>query len=146
MAELATAGSVVGIISLGISCCEGLTRYYSEFKSRSDEVNNLISNIDDLRVICRSIDHELQKRIQLQENTAQQALRLIAKCLDNVKHLEDALTKCRITPLPQAFADRLAVLRVKALYPFRKKTLPALKEAVDDVLKNLGSALQILQL
>ena len=147
MAEaLGTAGSVVGLISLSISCCEGLTKYYSDYRSHSDEVNHMIANIDELKIICQNVQIELQGRINPQERATQQAVRLIDTCLENVRKLDDALVKCRATTLPQDLTAKIMAFRAKALYPFRKRTLQTLIRAVDDVHKNLGSALQMLQL
>ncbi|KAL8722591.1 MAG: hypothetical protein Q9225_000947 [Loekoesia sp. 1 TL-2023] len=146
MAELATAGSVIALISLGIQCCDGLTTYYSNYRSYSDEINQISQHIDELKIVCHNLERELQRRTQTIDPTAQQAIRLIANCRNNIQKLDDTLNQCRTTQLPQNFAAKIQMFRAKALYPFKKRTLQTLEEAVESVQRNLGSALQTLQL
>lgn len=145
MAALAVAGSLVGLVSLSIQCCEGLTSYYSDYSSYSDEINQTLQHIDELTIICRNLERELQGRTQSTDPASQQAIRLIFSCHDNIAKLESALMQCRTTQLPDSFAAKAQAFRAKALYPFRKKTLQSLRKAVNDVQRNLGSALQTLE-
>lgn len=146
MAELAIVGTVGGLISLSIQCCEGLTNCYSDYRSYSDDINQNLQHIDELKIICHNLDRELQRCTLPIEPTAQQAIRLITSCQDNIQKLDDTLSQCRTTQLPQNFTIKIKILRTKALYPFKKRTLQTLKEAVNGVQRNLGSALQTLQL
>ena len=143
MAELATAGSVVGLLSLSIQCCEGLTKYYSDYRSYSDEIHRISQHIDELGIICRNLESELQR---LTQPTAQQVIRLIADCQNNIQKLAHTLNRCRTIQLPQNLDTKLRFSGAKALYPFKKRTLQTLEEAVSDAQRNLGSALQTLQL
>ena len=145
MTEFAAAGTVAGLISLSISCCAGLANYYSDFNSCSDELNYMVISLEELRSLCQTIDSQLQGRNQVQEPTAQ-VVRLIAQCRDKVQELDVTLFECRKTKLSQDTTTKMTLFQAKALYPFKKKTLQRLKETVDDVHKNLGSALQILQM
>ena len=146
MAELATAGSVISLISLSIQCCQGLTNYYSDYTSYSDDINRIFQRIEELTIICQNLERELQRHIQPIEPTAQQAIRLIASCQSDIQKLDQALSQCRTIQLPQSFTAKIQSFRAKSLYPFKKKTLQTLEEAVNSVQRNLGSALQTLQL
>lgn len=146
MAELAVAGSVVGLISLSIQCCKGLTSYYSDYRSYSDEINRTFQRMDELKITCCNLKRELEGRAQPIEPTAVQAIGLIASCQNNIQKLDHALNQCRTTQLPKEISARIQSIRAKGLYPFKKKTLQTLEEAVNSVQKNLGSALQTLQL
>jgi uncharacterized protein YoxC len=146
MAELAIVGSVIGSLSLSIQCCEGLTNYYSDYKSYSDEINRILQRTDELKITCHNLERELQGRTQSIEPTAQQAIRLIATCQDNIQKLDHALSQCRSTQMPQNLTAKIQLFRAKSLYPFKKRTLQTLEEAVNSVQRNLGSALQTLQL
>lgn len=146
MAELAVAGSVVGLVSLSIQCCEGLTSYYSDYRSYSDEISQILQHIDELTMICCNLERELQGRAQLTEPASQHAIRLISSCRFNIQKLKRALSQCRTTPLPVNFTAKVQAFRARALYPFRKRTFQSLNEAIDSVQRDLGSALQNLEL
>ena len=146
MAELAVAGSVVGLISLSIQCCEGLTSYYSDYSSYSDEISQALQHIDELMILCRNLERELQRRAQPTEPASQQAFRLISHCRNNIQKLEHFLHRCRTAQLPNNFTAQARAFRAKALYPFRKKTLQSLLQAVKNVQRNLEGALQTLQM
>lgn len=146
MAELAVAGSVVDLVSLSIQCCEGLTSYYSDYRLYSDEINRTLQHIDEVTTICRNLERELQGRVQSTDPILQQVIRLIISCHINIQKLEYALNQCRTTQLPTNFTAKAQLLHAKVLYPFRKKTLRSLEEAVHRIQTNLGSALQTLEL
>ena len=138
MAELATVGSVVGLISLSIQSCQGLTSFYSAWSSYDEHINQIHQNINELKTTCENLDRELHRITQNQESAVQQVVRLITSCQEGIKNLRDTLESCRSTQRPHSVN--------RALYPFRKKTLHTLKSSVRDIQGNLHIALQTLQL
>ena len=146
MAELATAGSVVGLISLSIQSCQGLASYYSAWKSYDEQIGHTYRNLDELRITCENLERELQRITQYQEPAVQQVVRLIASCQDGINSLGHALEKCHSVQIPDTLTAKIRLYRDRALYPFRKQTLQRLRDTVHDIQGNLSSALQILQL
>ena len=146
MAELATVGSVVGLISLSIQSCQGLTSYYSAWRSYDEQISQTYRNINELKVTCENLERELQRITRDQEAVVQQIVRLIASCQDGIKSLRHALDQCQSTQTPNSLTAKIKIHRDKALYPFRKQTLGTLKDTVHDIQTNLHTALQILQL
>ena len=146
MAELAAAGSVVGLISLSIQSCQGLTSYYSAWKSYDEQISQTYRNVNELKILCESLGRELQRITHYQEPAVQQVNRLIASCQDGIKSLRDALDKCHSTQVPHNLATRIELHRVRALYPFKRQTLQSLRDTVDGIQRNLGTAVQILQM
>ena len=146
MAELATAGSLVGLISLSIQSCQGLISYYSAWKSYDEQIGHTHRNLDELRITCENLERELQRIIQYQEPAVQQVVRLIASCQDGINSLRDALEQCHSVQIPDTLTAKIRLYRSRALFPFRKQTLERLKYTVHSIQGNLGSALQILQL
>ena len=146
MAELATAGSLVGLISLSIQSCQGLASYYSAWKSYDEQIGHTHRNLDELRITCENLERELQRITQYQESAVQQVVRLIASCRDGINSLRHALEQCRSVQIPDTLTAKIKLYRDKALYPFKKQTLQRLKDTVHDIQGNLSSALQILQL
>lgn len=145
MAELATAGSLVGLISLSIQSCQGLTSYYSAWKSYDEQIGHTHRNLEELRTTCETLELELQRITQYQEPAVQQVVRLIASCRDRINNLHHALEQCRSVQIPHTLAAKLELYRARALYPFRKQTLNTLKDNVHSVQSNLSSAMQVLQ-
>ena len=146
MAELATAGSLVGLITLSIQSCHGLASYYSTWKSYDEQIGHTHRDLDELRTTCETLERELQRVTQYQEPAVQQVVRLIASCQDGINALRHALEQCHSVQIPHTLAAKLELYRARALYPFRKQTLKTLKDNVHNVQGNLSSALQVLQL
>ena len=49
------AGSAVGVISLGISVCQGLVTYCSQYKSFNDGISNMIRKVQGLNDILAAL-------------------------------------------------------------------------------------------
>ena len=146
MAELATAGSLVGLISLSVQSCQSLTSYYSAWKSYDEQIGHTHRNLDELRITCENLEQELQRITQYQEPAVQQVVRLIISCRDGINSLRYALEHCQSVRIPDSLTAKIKVCRARALFPFRKQTLQRLEDTVHHIQGNLGSALQILQL
>lgn len=146
MAELAAAGSVVGLISLSIQSCQGLTSYYSAWRSYDEQISQTYRYVDELRLTCEHLERELQNISQIQKPAVEQVVELIASCQDEIHSLRYALDRCHSTHLPQSLGEKIVLHRARLLYPFKKQTLQTLKGTVHDIQGNLGSALQVLQL
>ena len=146
MAELATAGSLVGLISLSIQSCQGLTSYYSAWKSYDEQIGHIHRNLDELRITCENLERELQRIVQDQEPAVRQVVRLITSSQDGINSLRHALKQCHTVQIPHSLTAKIKVCRARALFPFRKQTIQRLKDTVHDTHGNLDRALQILQL
>ena len=147
MAELATAGSIVGLVSLSIQACEGLTRYYNDYRSQSEEINSLFQRVEDLKNMCENLKRELRRRLrQTLEPLDDQVAKLISSCRDGISDLESALKTCSTTKKPASRVARLNQLRLRIAYPFKKSTIQRLNEYVHRVQGNLQSALQVVQM
>ena len=64
MAELAAAGSVVGLITLGLQSCQGLALYYSAFKSIDDELGQAYQDINELKITCENLEGVIRRTAQ----------------------------------------------------------------------------------
>ena len=146
MAELAAAGSIVGLITLGVQTCQGLTSYYAAYRSVDDDISQAYQNINELKITCENLERELQRTTQNEGRLIQQVVRLIASCQNGIETLRSALDRCSSSHIPQSLAGKLDLYRTKMSYPFRKQTLQTLKDSVHSTQVNLGCALQILQL
>ena len=145
MAELATAGSIVGLISLSIQACEGLTRYYHDFRSHDQEISSFHQDIEDLKRMCKNLEHQLRRSRRRSEPLDHQLTDLISSSRDGIKRIQCAVERCSSIEKPQSQIARLNQLRLRLVYPLRKGTIQGLNETVHRVQRNIQTALQILQ-
>ena len=136
----------MGFVSLGIQSCEGLAKYYSDYKSYDEEIGCIYYQIEELKTVCENLRIELGKRGLYHEAIVQQVARLIVSSQGGIERLKDALDQCHSAGNPQTLAAKLQRYRSKAAYPFKKQTLQELKNTVQSTQGILQSALQILQL
>jgi 5-bromo-4-chloroindolyl phosphate hydrolysis protein len=68
----------------------------------------------------------------------------IDKCNQKLKELEEMLKKCKDTPIATNLTSKFS--KSRALYPFRRDTLLALRESVGWLQGNLENSLSLLNL
>ncbi|KAK5722840.1 hypothetical protein LTR17_014226 [Elasticomyces elasticus] len=126
------AGGVVGILSLGIQVCQGLTWYYGLAKDCPKDVAATLSSINSLR---KTLDlfALVYADDGLHQDTKVRVEDSVRLCTEGVRALEDENKKFG----PERLMSRFA-------YPFKASTLAKLKEAVGEVMGQLSLALQIL--
>lgn len=142
------AGSAVGVISLGLSACQGLLAYYGPFKSFHEEISDVTSQIESLDGILKVLQNILFKiDIQHASPTADStkiALDAIMRCQQKLQKLETTLDKCAKTPAKMLLVSKLRLNRI--LYPFRQETLMSLIKTMGWLQGNLNTALQMLNM
>ncbi|KAF7190864.1 hypothetical protein HII31_08023 [Pseudocercospora fuligena] len=131
------AATIAGLISLGLTVCEGLTKYYSAAKSHVKDIKDIISQ---LRVLT-NILQVLQSTVETSDFTLSPAFQLvlsnIENCRDGIKELEQH--KALLQPLPTTVGVVKGSFQ-KAIYPFRKHQLESLKTTLDRLNSQLSLA------
>jgi hypothetical protein len=145
MAELALAGSVVGVISLGIQVSEGLLRYYHDYTGYGDDVKNLYSKIHGIEATLELLSQALNNRT-LASAQISRIVSCLADCKTGLQLLSKRLEKLKKYDDPQGFRETLKAGRSQLLYPFQKDTLKKLDVIVEDLVHRLDSALAVVQL
>jgi hypothetical protein len=145
MAEaLGFVSSVAGVVSLGISVCQGLVQYYSSFKDQKSDVATTVSSISTLSSILellkssigdKKFDGKIMENVSKSIESCEEGILALQKKLRKVKEVENVDLKSKVHDLGR-----------RALYPFRESTLVKLREIVDDVRSNLALALDTLHL
>jgi hypothetical protein len=137
------AGTAVGIVSLGLSVCQGLVSYYSTFRDYSKETKNMLQKLEGLKDVLQVLEDFFQYHDDLRTETAavKTAKRNILACKRGLGQLEDIMDKCKATPVKpeRDFLNR-------ALYPFRRDTIKAVLEHVESLQSNLDTSIDVLQL
>ncbi|KAI9708174.1 MAG: hypothetical protein M1820_004128 [Bogoriella megaspora] len=139
-------GTAVGVLSLGIQACQGLTEYYRAWEGQDEEISGILGNLLREQDILELLQHTLAKQppgfcasvIQVEECITQVNTEFIK--------LDEMLRKCRQVPAPVGAREKARNIAKGLLYPFRRETIRELKEAAGEVGKLLALAVQHLQL
>ena len=139
---LSIIASAGGIISLGITVCQGLIDYCQTVAGQYRDVRVLVQDLQDLQKSLTSLQDSLTHRPDL--------LNLVLPHIDRLK--------CRINDLQpmlgrfeenvskqQAFKDKAKKATQRTLYPFKKGTLSKLRDTVRQAQDNLKLALGVVQ-
>ncbi|KNG90108.1 hypothetical protein ANOM_002095, partial [Aspergillus nomiae NRRL 13137] len=146
---LSVTASVAGIVSLGLTVCQGLLSYYGPYKTCYEDVKHTVEIVETLNGTLQGLNGLLAKASVFQHpSVAQQATcaaDLIKRCQEHIHKLTAMLAKFRKTSSNGKLTGfRSQVNRM--LYPFQKETVVSVKESLTSLQRNLGSALQGLQL
>ncbi|KAA8647781.1 hypothetical protein EYZ11_013356 [Aspergillus tanneri] len=146
---LSAAGSAVGVISLGLTVCQGVLAYYGPFKAFHEQVDEVACRIAALDGILKALQHVLtDAHVLSASETAPSAavgIDTILDCQEGLNKLRKMLEKCDKTKqagssiAPKKRIDRLS-------YPFRRETLKALMETTSWLQANLDTSLQMLNM
>lgn len=143
---LSVAGSVAGLISLGIQVTQSLVNFYNAYKNRDSDLVHMIERLDSLLDIFQCLKKTLSDRhFQVDERSLIESIETsIKSCEEWIQELQDECQKFTKTSQGVKAAVRVAGRRVT--YPFRQSTLQKLDEDIGEIRANLSSALNVLQL
>lgn len=144
MAEV--AGIAVGVVSLGLQVCHGITSYYQPCKNQDHIIADFLGDVDNLNKSLEVVRSGLFKIDQSQFGLIQQAEGNIAACDAATKRLDALLAKCRQTTVPLNIKERAQMLARKAAFPFRLSTVKELRDTLKALQANAALAIQALQL
>lgn len=145
---LSVAGGAAGVVSLGLTVCQGLLAYYRPFKSFQEEIDNVTCRIETLDGILKTLQSILLVNAPVlaassTDEPVHTAVDSIQRCKRGVQALEKMLEKCTKTTSPaNRFTAKPQSSRI--LYPFRRETLMTLIETISWLHTSLNTALQAL--
>jgi hypothetical protein len=143
------AGGAVGVISLGLTVCQGLLAYYGPFKTFHEQIDEIASRVSSLDGILNALQRVLiNAHVLSNPPTAQStavAIDSIICCHNGLQRLRKMLEKCQNKkPASNLLGSNIQVNRM--LYPFRRDTLVTLMETMNWLQSNLSTSLQILNM
>ena len=144
---LSVAGSVVGIISLGIQVTTSLVNCYKSYKGRESDIIHMTGKLDSLLVILQSVETTLSgRRFHVDERSLIQSIETSIKNCDEM--IQELHYECQKISRSSSDGTTAAITRAgrRVTYPFRQSTLQKLDEEIDDLRANLSTALDVLQL
>lgn len=148
MAEaLGVAGSVVGIISLGIQISQGFLQYYESWKSQDEDIADMCVSLENLLRTLVVISETIQPPTNFTRSVVENVEKNVGSTKQAIDKLCDELRQVQNLGIPKQGARALMRRHLRrALYPFKKPTLSKIEQAVGEARSNLGPALDALQL
>lgn len=145
--QLSIAGSVAGLISLGITVTQTLVDFYTSYKHQDSELIGTIEKLDSLLIILQSLKNALSNRgFEADERD------LIKKIQTSIENCDELIYELHgeCQKFSKATSNGIkAVVKVagrQATYPFRQSTQQKLDEDIRQLCDNLSVALSVLQL
>jgi hypothetical protein len=146
---LSVAGSSIGVISLGLTICQGLFAYYGPYKSFNHEIKDFTCRVEVLQGLLGALQIILSDtyafNASLASETAKIACNIVQHCQLGLQRLDRMLDKCKLNPFPRtSLGAKFHIERLS--YPFRRETLMAFLEIVGWLQANLNTALHMLNM
>ncbi|KAJ5640617.1 hypothetical protein N7528_000242 [Penicillium herquei] len=151
MAELSLVSSVAGVISLGLSVCQGLVTYSSHFKSFHDETGDVATKAKGLEIVLKAISDLISNPDAFNNSSSMvvERVKTASQCLLDCKQ---GLVKLK-SSLDEVKRDSSSGKSQKAkqylerfLYPLRRGTLVGRVDTIEGLQSNLEMALSSLRI
>jgi hypothetical protein len=145
------ATSAVGVVSLGLTVCQGLITYWSQAKSFKRETNDVADKVSGLKDLLEALHDVLSDTTTFDASSisgkAKIAVRLVEQCDQGVQRLEKMLEKVRRSEgLLYSKSEKAKQHLDRALYPFRRDELTSFVNTIDGLRANLHMALELLDM
>ena len=142
MDPLSLTGSVVGILSLGLTTCNGLITFYSDVKDTEKDVCSILESANNFREILLSLTTIVELHLDVNAEYASAIISSMASCRRRVTALQREMAKINRT----ASNSQAPSLARRLQYPFKKATIAKLNELLRDARENLACAIALLQM
>lgn len=154
------ASGVAGLLSLGITTCNGLVNYYRSWSSQDETIASLLQGLTSLRETLELFQKPLEdlwliaergqlSLAQTRGGTIIDHINTLRDCLKvNVGKLERVLERCNTHANASSIDVRSRVQRVKkkAGYPLKTQTIQDLRQTIHDLQVHLSLCNNALQL
>ena len=145
MAEFGVASGAAGVISLGLTVCHGLAKYYQSWKDQDDDVTRTLTFLEQRIKLLHQLENVLGST-EIRNETANQVNEYVEACRSSIERLQKRYQKITRMLPSGARQDKFRLQLQRALYPFKESTLAKLREDLTDIGRNLTLALDNLNL
>ncbi|KAF5617484.1 hypothetical protein F25303_13252 [Fusarium sp. NRRL 25303] len=140
------ATGVAGLISLGITVCDGLHTYFSAIKDRKDDLAIVAQNVALFKFHVFAVQSSASK-LGHRHSPAIDGLQLsLINCEMQLQYLQKLLNELMPTEDPSLFKEIWRRQKLIARYPFDRKKLVQLEEYLTRANTTLSSFIQALNL
>lgn len=145
MEALGLSSGAAGLISLGLTVCQGLLDYYHSWKDAEDQVAHMYASIEALTETFRLLESAIEPKV-FSPDTVQRVENSMRSAERGIQSLRKKLDKIHLVPSQSGWkAKSLAQVR-RTLFPFKESTLAKLKELGIELRQDLALALNVLQI
>lgn len=145
MEALGLSSGAAGLISLGLTVCQGLLDYYHSWKDAEDQISQTYASIEALTKTFRLLETAIERKGFSRDNV-QRVEESIRSAERGLQSLRKKLDKIRLVPSQSGWkAKGMAQFR-RSLFPFKESTLAKLKELGIELRRDLTLALEVLQI
>lgn len=142
---MAEAGSVVGILSLGIQVAQGFLKYYGAWKNQDNDVLNICTSLDNLSDTLTILVEKIQAPTRFDENVKSNVEKSVNTFGGALEKLKDELKRVQDTESPKpGVRSTMRRHARRAFYPFKEDTLRRIQGVISEACSTLILALQVL--
>lgn len=146
MDGFSVASSAVGIVSLGLTVCKELLKFYESWKEAEDDVKRMYDSVERLTKTFLYLKRSIQQS-QFSKDVVARVEESIQMCEGGLVALKKKLSKInRALQTNRGWSQKLRSQFQRALYPFKESTVVKLKEICSDLQAVLALALETLQM
>lgn len=145
MDPLSIATSVTGLLSVGITVCNGLLEYYSSWKDAEEDVSRMYNSIEALSKTLILIELSIQHK-SFNRDVVVRVEESIASTQRGLESLRKKLDKINLAPQQEGWREKTKAQFRRTVFPFKESTLVKLKELGNELRDNLSIALDALQM
>jgi pantothenate kinase type III len=136
-------GSVVGIVSLGITLCSGIISYIDDFKSAKNKAEQITSEVEHLSDVLELLENIVGKASA--SSTVSVTRAGVVACATAIGQIRDRLEKYNRSKQPGIRAC-LRNIKDRLCLPFKQADVFYWKNVLRDVQQSLHTALIALQM
>jgi ankyrin repeat domain-containing protein 50 len=120
---------IVGVVSLGLTVCQGLIKFYNSARSQQADVANAVRQLESVRSTLTVLEGVTKKTPPDSYGNVLNVESKIKLCGEGINSLSAYLKKCE----PER--------KQKIFYPFRRESLRELGQTLQSLQQNLSTAL-----
>jgi uncharacterized protein Yka (UPF0111/DUF47 family) len=140
------ASGAIGVVSMGLTVCDGLISYISAFKGQTQFLSSLSGRAEDLNKCLRLLNQALPALRTRTPDVARKIEESLAECESGIVALQSKVAAFQRVQGPSLRRDSLHHVSRKAIFPFKKDALVDLSGSIDSLQQNLETVLAIANL
>jgi hypothetical protein len=140
---LSATGTVVGVVSLGITLCTGLISYIDNVKSAKEKAEQIAYELEHLSNVLELLDNVVGKAGT--SSSVSETRNGIVACATALGNIRTKLEKIN-SKRHSGFRASIHEFKERLCYPFKQGDILHWKSALHDVQQSLHTALHALQM
>lgn len=146
MDGFSVASSAAALVSLGLTICQALLKFYESWKGAEDDVKRMYSSVEVLTKTFTCLRRSIGQS-QFNKDVVARVEESIRMCESGLVALRKKISKISsVLQADRGWSQKLRSQFQRTLYPFKESTIVKLKEICSDLQGNLALALETLQM